>query len=75
MEKDATENETKGKAFRDSFAKEKGVKTSKTTFGFVLSSVFFHFLLSCGLHACFKGLQSLFDLLVLSVTALPKRRA
>ncbi|MEH8796207.1 FKBP-type peptidyl-prolyl cis-trans isomerase, partial [Klebsiella quasipneumoniae subsp. similipneumoniae] len=30
MEKDATENETKGKAFRDSFAKEKGVKTSKT---------------------------------------------
>ncbi|HBZ2911206.1 TPA: FKBP-type peptidyl-prolyl cis-trans isomerase, partial [Klebsiella pneumoniae] len=30
MEKDATENEAKGKAFRDSFAKEKGVKTSKT---------------------------------------------
>ena len=30
MEKDAAENETKGKAFRDSFAKEKGVKTSKT---------------------------------------------
>ncbi len=29
MEKDATENEAKGKAFRDSFAKEKGVKTSK----------------------------------------------
>ena len=30
MEKDATENEAKGKTFRDSFAKEKGVKTSKT---------------------------------------------
>ena len=30
MEKDATENEAKGKAFRDNFAKEKGVKTSKT---------------------------------------------
>ncbi|APZ05316.1 MULTISPECIES: FKBP-type peptidyl-prolyl cis-trans isomerase [Kosakonia] len=30
MEKDATENETKGKAFRDAFAKEKGVKTSST---------------------------------------------
>ncbi|MBB1201986.1 FKBP-type peptidyl-prolyl cis-trans isomerase [Enterobacteriaceae bacterium 89] len=30
MEKDATDNETKGKAFRDSFAKEKGVKTSST---------------------------------------------
>ena len=30
IEKDATENETKGKAFRDSFAKEKGVKTSST---------------------------------------------
>ncbi|EOW6650462.1 FKBP-type peptidyl-prolyl cis-trans isomerase [Cronobacter turicensis] len=30
VEKDATENETKGKAFRDKFAKEKGVKTSST---------------------------------------------
>jgi FKBP-type peptidyl-prolyl cis-trans isomerase FkpA len=30
MEKDALENETKGKAFRDAFAKEKGVKTSST---------------------------------------------
>ena len=30
MEKDAQENETKGKAFRDAFAKEKGVKTSST---------------------------------------------
>ena len=30
MEKDAADNETKGKAFRDSFAKEKGVKTSST---------------------------------------------
>jgi FKBP-type peptidyl-prolyl cis-trans isomerase FkpA len=29
MEKDATENEAKGKAYRDTFAKEKGVKTSK----------------------------------------------
>ncbi|EOE5507336.1 FKBP-type peptidyl-prolyl cis-trans isomerase [Cronobacter sakazakii] len=30
VEKDATENEAKGKAFRDKFAKEKGVKTSST---------------------------------------------
>ena len=30
MEKDATENEAKGKTYRDAFAKEKGVKTSKT---------------------------------------------
>lgn len=30
MEKDASENEAKGKAYRDSFAKEKGVKTSKS---------------------------------------------
>ncbi|HBC81092.1 MAG TPA: FKBP-type peptidyl-prolyl cis-trans isomerase FkpA, partial [Escherichia sp.] len=30
MEKDAAENETKGKAFRDTFAKEKDVKTSST---------------------------------------------
>lgn len=30
MEKDATANEAKGKAFRDNFAKEKGVKTSST---------------------------------------------
>ncbi|MFG6655426.1 FKBP-type peptidyl-prolyl cis-trans isomerase [Scandinavium sp. M-37] len=30
MEKDATDNEAKGKAFRDTFAKEKGVKTSST---------------------------------------------
>ena len=30
MEKDAKENEDKGKAFRDTFAKEKGVKTSST---------------------------------------------
>ncbi len=30
MEKDATENETKGKAYRDAFAKEKGAKTSST---------------------------------------------
>ena len=30
MEKDAAESEAKGKAFRDSFAKEKGVKTSST---------------------------------------------
>ncbi len=30
MEKDATENDAKGKAFRDAFAKEKGVKTSKS---------------------------------------------
>ncbi|ELQ6150122.1 FKBP-type peptidyl-prolyl cis-trans isomerase [Cronobacter turicensis] len=30
VEKDATENETKGKAFRDKFAKDKGVKTSST---------------------------------------------
>ena len=30
MEKDAAESEAKGKAFREKFAKEKGVKTSKT---------------------------------------------
>lgn len=30
MEKDASENEAKGKAYRDTFAKEKGVKTSKS---------------------------------------------
>ncbi|ELY6211444.1 FKBP-type peptidyl-prolyl cis-trans isomerase [Cronobacter dublinensis] len=30
VEKDATENETKGKAYREKFAKEKGVKTSST---------------------------------------------
>lgn len=30
MEKDAADNETKGKAYRDTFAKEKGVKTSST---------------------------------------------
>jgi FKBP-type peptidyl-prolyl cis-trans isomerase FkpA len=30
MEKDATDNEAKGKTFRDTFAKEKGVKTSST---------------------------------------------
>lgn len=30
MEKDAADNETKGKVFRDAFAKEKGVKTSAT---------------------------------------------
>ncbi|HDG1698683.1 TPA: FKBP-type peptidyl-prolyl cis-trans isomerase [Kluyvera ascorbata] len=30
MEKDAADNEAKGKAFRDKFAKEKGVKTSKS---------------------------------------------
>ena len=30
MEKDAADNEAKGKAFRDKFAKEKGVKTSST---------------------------------------------
>lgn len=30
MEKDAADNETKGKTFRDTFAKEKGVKTSST---------------------------------------------
>lgn len=30
MEKDAADNEAKGKAFRDAFAKEKGVKTSST---------------------------------------------
>ncbi|AGN86030.1 MULTISPECIES: FKBP-type peptidyl-prolyl cis-trans isomerase [Enterobacteriaceae] len=30
MEKDAADNEAKGKAFRDTFAKEKGVKTSDT---------------------------------------------
>ncbi|EGT5702594.1 FKBP-type peptidyl-prolyl cis-trans isomerase [Cronobacter sakazakii] len=30
VEKDATENEAKGKAFRDKFSKEKGVKTSST---------------------------------------------
>ncbi|HHT2233824.1 TPA: FKBP-type peptidyl-prolyl cis-trans isomerase [Klebsiella michiganensis] len=30
MEKDASENEAKGKAYRDVFAKEKGVKTSKS---------------------------------------------
>lgn len=30
MEKDAAENADKGKAFRDTFAKEKGVKTSST---------------------------------------------
>ncbi|MRS17084.1 FKBP-type peptidyl-prolyl cis-trans isomerase [Enterobacteriaceae bacterium RIT691] len=30
MEKDAADNETKGKAYRDAFAKEKGVKTSST---------------------------------------------
>lgn len=30
MKKDATENETKGKAYRDAFAKEKGAKTSAT---------------------------------------------
>lgn len=30
MEKDALENETKGKAYRDAFAKEKGAKTSST---------------------------------------------
>ena len=30
MEKDATENDAKGKAYRDTFAKEKGVKTSKS---------------------------------------------
>ena len=30
MEKDASENEAKGKAYRDAFAKEKGVKTSKS---------------------------------------------
>ncbi|EPT7054955.1 FKBP-type peptidyl-prolyl cis-trans isomerase [Cronobacter sakazakii] len=30
VEKDATENEAKGKAFRDKFAKEKDVKTSST---------------------------------------------
>lgn len=30
MEKDAAENAQKGKAYRDNFAKEKGVKTSKT---------------------------------------------
>ncbi|ALB64342.1 FKBP-type peptidyl-prolyl cis-trans isomerase FkpA precursor [Cronobacter condimenti 1330] len=30
VEKDATENEAKGKAYRDKFAKEKGVKTSST---------------------------------------------
>ncbi|ELY6274685.1 FKBP-type peptidyl-prolyl cis-trans isomerase [Cronobacter muytjensii] len=30
VEKDATENEAKGKAYREKFAKEKGVKTSST---------------------------------------------
>ena len=30
MDKDAADNETKGKAYRDTFAKEKGVKTSST---------------------------------------------
>ncbi|BBV64015.1 TPA: FKBP-type peptidyl-prolyl cis-trans isomerase [Kluyvera ascorbata F0526] len=30
MEKDAADNEAKGKAFRDKFAKEKGVKTAKS---------------------------------------------
>lgn len=30
MEKDASENEAKGKSYRDAFAKEKGVKTSKS---------------------------------------------
>ncbi len=30
MEKDAADNEAKGKTFRDAFAKEKGVKTSST---------------------------------------------
>ena len=30
MEKDAADSEAKGKAFREKFAKEKGVKTSKT---------------------------------------------
>lgn len=30
MEKDAAENEAKGKTYRDAFAKEKGVKTSKS---------------------------------------------
>ncbi len=30
MEKDAAENEAKGKTYRDTFAKEKGVKTSKS---------------------------------------------
>jgi hypothetical protein len=42
-------------------------------FGFVLSSVFFHFLLSGGLHARFKGLQSLFDLLVGQFALIGKR--
>lgn len=30
MEADAKDNEAKGKAYRDTFAKEKGVKTSST---------------------------------------------